>query len=270
MAQVHPSSIIGPHVELADDVVVGPWCCLEGRITIGPGTRLLRGVNLKGPLTIGARNLIYPHACIGYEPQDLKYDPAIDGAGTVIGDANTFREGVTISRATGAAPTSVGDANYLMAYSHLGHDVSLGSNCLLANGAGVAGHVKIGDRVVLGGGAMIHQFCRVGRMSMVSGLGGLAQDLPPFCMVHRSRRVSGLNLVGLRRGGFKDNVDAVRQAFKILFRSNHTLSRAVERIQTELAHDPLCQELAAFVQGTKRGITPYGSSRMMDEDEAED
>ncbi len=269
MAQIHPSSIIDPQVELAEDVVVGPWCLLQGRITIGPGTHLLSGVNLKGPLTIGARNVFYPTSCIGFEPQDLKFDPATDGAGALIGDGNTFREGVTISRATGAAPTTIGDSNYLMAYSHLGHDVTLGNNCLLANGAGVAGHAKIGDRVVLGGGAMIRQFCRVGRMSMVSGLGGITQDLPPFCMVHRTRRISGLNLVGLRRGGYKANVDAVRLAFKIIFRSNHTLSRAVERIQTELAHDPLCQELATFIQTTKRGITPYANSRQMNEEETE-
>lgn len=257
MPQIHPTALVDSRARLADDVQVGPWCVIEGDVTIGPGTRLLHRVSLKGPLTIGARNMVYPNACIGFEPQDRKFDPAADGAGTVIGDDNILREGVTVHRATRDRPTTIGHRNYLMANSHVGHDDLLHNDITMANGTLLAGHVEVFDRVVLGGNAAVHQFTRVGRLAMISGVESITQDLPPFCVVYEARRIGSLNIVGLRRAGHRDSIPPLKRAFEVLMRSRLANATAVERIRTELGDDPLCRELADFVATAKRGITGY-------------
>jgi len=261
MAQVHPTAIVSGAAQLADGVEIGPWCVIEGDVTIGENTRLQHRVSLKGPLTLGPSNLVYPNALIGYEPQDRKFDPDTPGAGIVIGEDNILREGVTIHRATGDRPTTVGDHNYLMANSHIAHDCIVGSHCMFANGALLGGHVDLGDRVVLGGNAVVHQFCRVGRLAMISGIRGITRDLPPFCVVYDPRRVGSLNLVGLRRAGYRKHIDPLNRAFKILYRQNHTMPVALERIRSEVGDDPLVREFTDFVASSERGITLYSSSR---------
>src|SRR5688572_28308164 len=170
MAQVHATAILEGDIQLGDDVIVGPNCVLNGPITIGAGTRLIGNVYLQGPLTMGERNTIYPFVTLGFPPQDLKWDPAVAGAGLVIGSGNTFRESVTIHRATShETPTSVGDKNYWMVNSHAGHDCRIGSNCIFANGTLLGGFVRVDDRVTTGGNTMVHQYCRVGRGAMLSG-----------------------------------------------------------------------------------------------------
>ena len=243
---------------LADDVVVGPGCVIEGAVTLGAGCRLIGHVFLQGPMTLGERNIMYPNVCLGYAPQDVKIDPAtFVGAGTVIGDRNFFREGVTIHRATGKRPTTVGNDNYFMCNSHLGHDVILGNNCQLANGSLIAGHVEVQDNVILGGNSGVHQFCRVGRLSMISGIEAITKDLPPFCVSYNSHTVGSLNLVGLRRGDLRPHIDDLRRAFDIMYRSGLANDSAVARIRGELGHDTLCMEFADFIASTKRGICPY-------------
>ncbi len=260
MAEIHPTAIVDPRAQLAGDVVVGPWCVIEGDVRIGAGTKLLHRVTLRGPLTIGARNTIYPNACIGYEPQDRKFDPAKGDAGIVIGDDNLIREGVTIHRATQARPTTIGHRNFLMANSHVGHDDQLANDITMANGVLLAGHVQVGDKVIIGGNTAIHQFCRIGRMSMVSGMVGITQDVPPFVTVYPSRKVGSLNLVGLRRGGYRDHVANLKRAFALLYRQRHTASHAAQLIERQLSHDALCAEFAAFVRSSKRGITRGGGA----------
>ena len=261
MAKIHPTSIIDPRAQLAADVELGPSCVIEGAVTIGSGTRLIGHVYLVGPLTIGEHNIFYPHACIGFEPQHRQFDPASPSGGVAIGNRNVFREGCTIHRATGSQPTTVGDDNYLMCNSHVGHDAVVANQCTLANGALLAGHVVVEDKVMLGGNAALHQFCRLGRLCMLSGVIAIVQDIPPFCTAYEIRQVESLNIVGLRRAGYRDHIPALQEAFRILYLSRHTRTRAVELIEQQLGHDPLCAELARFVRGSKRGITGYREER---------
>lgn len=248
-------------VELAEDVVVGPGCVIDGAVAIGAGSRLIGHVFLQGPMTIGRGNVLYPNVCLGYAPQDIKIDPAtFEGAGAAIGDRNVFREGVTVHRATGQRPTTVGDDNYFMCNSHLGHDVNLGNHCQLANGALVAGHVEIQDNVILGGNSAVHQYCRVGRLSMIGGVEAITKDLPPFCISYNSHAVGSLNFVGLRRAGYREHIHALKRAFDIIYLSELSNESGVARVSEELGHDRLCAELADFIAASKRGICRYAPS----------
>jgi len=264
MPQIHPTAIVDRAAELADNVVVGPFCVINGRVKIDPGTRLLHAVTLHGPMHIGQKNLFYPNVCIGYAPQDHKFDATTDGPGVAIGHHNIFREGVSIHRSSGAGearPTTVGDHNYLMANAHLGHDVTLGNHCTLVNGTLIAGHVEIGDHATFGGGCAIHQFCRIGRYAMISGVVAIMQDVPPFCTAYRMRTVGSLNIVGLRRAGLRKHIKPLQEAFDILYRRGLSNPHAIETIENELGDDPLCMEFADFVRHTKRGICDYQSSK---------
>lgn len=255
MPQIHPTALVDPHAELADDVVVGPGCIIQGPVRIGSGTHLIAHVYLQGPLIIGQRNTLYPYVCLGLAPQDRKFDPQVSGAGIVIGDDNILREGVTIHRATGNQPTRLGSGCYLMVNSHIGHDAQVGNAVTLVNGALVAGHVEIADQVILSGNAVVHQFVRIGRLAMIAGVQGVTQDVPPFCIVYNSRRVGSLNIIGLRRAGYRASIPALQQAFDLLYRRGLPNQAAAQAIEQQLGHDPLCRELAQFVRSTRRGIT---------------
>lgn len=257
VSKIHPTAIIGADVCLDDDVEVGPYCHLEGAVKVGAGTRLMGNVRLQGPLSLGNRNNLYPYVCLGLDPQSRQAASDSPGPGVVIGDDNIFRESMTIHRAVGDTPTTVGHENYFMVNTHLGHDVILGNGCTLANGALVGGHVEIQDRVTLGGNACVHQCCRIGRLAMISTGMVITRDLPPFCVVYQSRYVSSLNIIGLRRAGYRDSIPALKRAFDILYRSAHSNGKAVEVIESELAGDPLCMELAHFVRHTERGVCTY-------------
>ena len=258
MPQLHPTAHVDPGAELAEDVIVGPGCVIEAGVRIGRGTKLTGNVWLRGPLTLGERNVLYPNVVLGFEPQDRKFDPETDGTGIVIGHDNVLREGVTIHRATGDRPTTVGDHNYLMCNSHLGHDVILGNDNLLANGTLIGGHAEVADEVVFGGNATVHQFCRIGRLAMMSGVAGITQDLPPFCLVYKTRLVGSLNIVGLRRAGYRGHVAPLKRAFDIFFCQKLSNESALRKIRSELQDDPLCQEFAHFISQAERGICPYG------------
>lgn len=266
MPDVHPTAIVDDRAQLGENVSIGPWCLVEGDVSIGDRTRLVHRVSLCGPLRIGADNVFYPGAAIGYAPQDRKFDPDVGGAGVTIGDRNILREGVTVHRATGDAPTSLGNDNFLMVNSHLAHDCRVGDGTMLANGALLAGHVDLADNVILGGNATVHQFCRVGRMAMISGLAGVSQDLPPFCVCYHTRRLSSLNLVGLRRAGYRQHIRPLQEAFNLFFRRSLSMPVALEKVEAAVGDDPLVQELLAFVRDTERGITAYSDSSEADSD----
>jgi UDP-N-acetylglucosamine acyltransferase len=262
MPQVHPTAIVEDQVELADDVVVGPWCHIEGPVRIGAGTKLMHRVSLRGPLTIGQNNIIYPNAMLGFEPQDRKFDPETQIAGAVIGDDNIIREGFTLHRATGDTPTTIGSRGYFMANSHIAHDCIVGDDVMMANGALLAGHVTLQDQVILGGNAVVHQNTRLGRMSMLAGIRGVNQDLPPFCISYVTKRVNMLNLVGLRRGGYRDDVNTLKQLFNIFFRKQLPVPAAIAEIEaSDLIDNALVAEFVEFVKGAKRGVTPYGNAK---------
>ncbi|MEM7680742.1 MAG: acyl-ACP--UDP-N-acetylglucosamine O-acyltransferase [Planctomycetota bacterium] len=261
MPEVHPTAIVSPDAELADDVVVGPFCTVSAGVKLGPGCRLISHAILQGPLEMGPDNRVYPFACLGFAPQDVKVDYEAPGLGTVLGARNVFRESVTIHRGFHDRPTTVGDDNYLMANCHLGHDVQIGSHCMLANGAVLGGHVVAGDRVLFGGNCGIHQFVRIGRMAVITGGDGFTVDVPPFCNSNHRNQLYGINVVGLRRAGLREHVRPLREAYRILFRQGHTNATAVKLLREQLADDPLCMELAEFVATTQRGIARAARSK---------
>ncbi len=271
MANVHPSSFVDPQAVLADDVQVGPWCIIQGDVRIGPGCVIMERVTLKGPLTLGASNVIYPNCCIGLEPQDRKFDPDTPGAGTRIGDHNILREGVTIHRATQGVPTTLGDHNMIMANGHLAHDCIVGNQNTLANSCLLAGHTILGDQIIMSGHTGSHQFCRIGRMAMVSGNLATFEDIPPFCVMAAQRSITGLNLVGLRRAGCRASIGPLKQAYDIFFLQRHTKPVALRMLDQTLAHDPLCMEFANFIrEPSRRGITKAltGRDRTLAEESA--
>ncbi len=216
MAEVHPTAIVDPEAELSEDVRVGPFTVIGPGVRIGAGTRILGQCWLEGPTRIGQENVLYPGVRLGTPPQSISRDPAIPGPGLVIGDRNVFREGVTIHRAMmDDGPTRVGDGNYLMTNSHLGHDVVLGDRCILASGVVIGGHASLGDRVNIGGNTAVHQFVRIGDGAMLSGVSGTSLDVPPWFMVTAINICGSLNLVGMRRSGMaRADIDRVRWVFR--------------------------------------------------------
>lgn len=260
MPQIHPTATVDEQAHLADDVVVGPQSVIEGPVSIGPGTKLIAQVYLRGPLIIGANNTFYPFAAIGLEPQDWKADPDKPGKGTIIGDGNMIREGVSIHRASrDDHATIIGDRNYLMAASHVAHDCIVGNDCMFANSALLGGHCEVGDRVIFGGNSGAQQFCRIGRLSMLGGAEGITADLPPFCMVHHTKQVSALNLIGLRRAGLREHIKPLREAFNLYYRRGIPGGKALDMIDNEL-DDTLVTEFTTFIRKSKRGVTGYGES----------
>ncbi len=250
MKRIDPSAVIGPEVELADDVQIGPACRLDGRVTLGSSTVLMGFNYLRGPLTIGVNNRIYPFACIGFEPQDYKFDPSKAGAGTVIGNDNIFREHVTIHRATSnTVPTTIGNGNMFMVGSHAGHDALVGNHCILANNALVGGHGVLYDRVNLGGGAAVAQKVAVGRLAFISGTIGVTQHVPPFMMSRSLRTAGGINIIGLRRSGMtRDEIDQVKWIFRTLFLARNTRPAMMEALETRAGGSAVVAETLQFLR----------------------
>jgi UDP-N-acetylglucosamine acyltransferase len=205
--------MIAADAELADDVIVGPYTVIEGKVQVGPGSVLRPHVHLIGPLTMGRNNLVCTGAVLGERPQHLKYND--EPTATDIGDDNVFREHVTVHRGTSHSwRTRIGNRNFFMANSHVAHDCQVGSQCILANGALVGGHCTIEDNVYLSGNCAVHQFMRVGRLALLGGVSAATKDIPPFIIVQNINEVGGVNVVGMRRAGMPAaEIDAVRRRF---------------------------------------------------------
>lgn len=223
---------------------------------VGAGTVIGPHVHLSGWTEIGVECQLHTGASLGGPPQDLGYDG--DVRYLRVGDRNTFREYTVLHRGAKSDATVIGDDNYFMAYSHVGHDCRIGNQVIVANATQLAGHVEVGDRANISGGVVIHQFCRVGRMAMVSGLSATSQDIPPFVTAGGRRCVvQGLNTIGLRRGGLSSDARAsLAAAFEVLFRSTLTPKEAADRIEAELEPSAEVTELIAFVRSSHRGICP--------------
>jgi UDP-N-acetylglucosamine acyltransferase len=254
-ARIHPTAVIDPQAEVADDVQIGPLAVIEGPVVVGPGCQIKGGAYLIGPLKLGPANVVHSRAVLGDAPQHLKYKG--EPTGLEIGEGNIFRENVTIHRAAiPGSVTRIGNHNFFMACSHIGHDCIVGNNCVLANGAVVGGHAELENNVTLSGNSAVHQFCRVGRLAMLSGVSATSMDMPPFLTYQRINTVCGVNVVGMRRAGISPNaIEAIRHAFHILYRSHNLLSVSLQQLERELGHISEIQELIAFIRASKRGVT---------------
>ena len=255
--KIHPTAIVDPAARIDGTAIVGPYCVIGAEVEIGARTELKAHVYCEGPTWIGEDNLFYPYASIGVASQDLKYKG--ERAETHIGSRNKIREFVTIHRGTesGGLKTSVGDDNLLMAYTHVAHDVQLGSHCVLANGVTLGGHVAVGDWAVIGAFTGVHQFCRVGRHSMIGGYSVITQDVMPFATIvtPRESKAFGANATGLERRGFDAAVvENLQNALRLLTRGKLNTSQAIEKIRKEIPACPEVEELIAFIQSSQRGV----------------
>jgi len=257
---IHPSAVIHPGADLADDVTVGPFCVIGDDVQIGEGTRLEPNVIIEPGARIGRNCHVWSGSVLGGPPQDHKYKG--EKSLVVIGDNNILREYVTLHRAVGeGVATRIGHDNMLMAYVHVGHNCEIGSYNTLSSYVGLSGHVTIEDHVVLGGMVGVHQYCRIGKMAMVGGVSKVNQDVPPFMMADGvPAKVLELNRVGLRRHDIPPSVrSTLRQAYKLLYRSNLNLSQAMERIEEELERSEELEYLLAFIRGTQSGFAGRGN-----------
>jgi UDP-N-acetylglucosamine acyltransferase len=253
-ARIHPTAVISPEAELADDVEVGPFVVIEGMVRIGAGCVLRPHVHLLGPLTLGPGNLLYTGVVLGERPQHLKYNN--EATRLEVGGHNIFREHVTVHRGTVHSwQTQIGNHNFFMANSHVAHDCKIGDHCILANGALLGGHCVLDNNVYLAGNCAVHQFVRIGRLALLSGVSATTKDIPPFVMQQDINRVVGVNVVGMRRSGMSAaQIDAVRQAFHIIYREGHLIPTALSRAEQELGSFPAVAEMIAFIRRSARGI----------------
>jgi UDP-N-acetylglucosamine acyltransferase len=253
--RIHPTAIIAPEAELADDVQIGPYAVLEGPVRIGPGCVIRPYVHLIGPLTLGQNNLVCTGCVIGERPQHLRYNN--EPTGVEIGDHNIFREHVTIHRGTTQSwMTRIGSHNFLMAGAHVAHDCQVGNRCLLANGALLGGHCQVADNVFLSGNSAVHQFVRVGRLALLGGVSGSSKDIPPFAIQQNINWIAGINVIGMRRAGMTgEQIDAVRRAYHILFRERQVMAVALHQAERELGHFDAVAELIDFIRHSPRGVS---------------
>jgi UDP-N-acetylglucosamine acyltransferase len=263
---IHPTAVVDAKAQIDPGVEIGPFAVIGPQVCIGAGSRIGPHVVLDGRVTMGRGNRIFPGACIGAEPQDLKYT----GAPTevVIGDDNAIRECVTINRATHEGEkTCIGSGNLLMAYSHLGHNCLLGDRIVIANGVAVAGHVVIGDRAIIGGVLGIHQFVHIGTMAMVGGMSRIDRDVPPYAIVEgHPGRLRGLNRIGIKRSGLAEldggaQARQLQQVWAELYRGDAVLADALRQVRQQQLLPP-AETLVSFLEASigpgRRGPLPAG------------
>jgi UDP-N-acetylglucosamine acyltransferase len=255
-SKIHRTAIVDPKAKIDANVEIGPFCVVNKGVRIGKGTRLVSHIVVEGVTDIGENCIIYPFSCIGFPPQDIKYEG--EKTKLIIGNSNIIREYATIHRASvgGDGVTSIADNNFLMAYVHIAHDCKIGSNVTMANAATLAGHVVIEDYALIGGLVAIHQFTRIGRHAMVGGFSGIGQDIPPYMVASGARaKLFGPNAIGLKRHGFStSSINVIKKAYKILFREKRTLKDALKKIRNDLPATDEIKHLIAFIEQNKRGI----------------
>lgn len=254
---IDPRAVIDPAASLAQDVSVGPFSVIGADVVIGGGTRIGPHVVINGPAGIGRENRIYQFASLGDDPQDKKY--AGEYTRLEIGDRNVIREYVTINRGTlqDEGVTRVGHDNWIMAHAHIAHDCRVGSHTVFSNGASLAGHVTVEDYATLGGFTLVHQHCSIGAYAFCSFGSVISKDVPPFVMVSGNpAHEQGLNIEGLKRHGIPEAArKALRQAYRIIFRSQLSLQDAQDRLQGLAGDSAEVALLTAFITRQKRGIT---------------
>lgn len=248
---------IDPTVRLGANVRIGPWTIVGAGVEIGDGTSIDAHCIIRGPTRIGRDNRIFGFCAIGDDPQDKKFVPGTPTR-LEIGDRNTIREYCSINRGTpgGGGVTTLGNDNWMMAYCHVAHDCHIGNQTIFANNATLAGHVEIGDHAILAGFVGVHQFCRVGESSFMAISAVVVKDVPPFVMAEgNTARARAINREGMRRRGIAtDVIDAVRRAYKILYRQGLTVEKALEELAPLATQFPEVQRFADFVRRSERGI----------------
>jgi len=253
---IHPSAIVSPDARIADDVRIGPYTAVGPRVEIGAGCDIGSHCVFKGPTALGPNNRIYSFASIGDDPQDKKF--AGEDTRLKIGAGNTIREYCTINRGTtqDEGITRVGDSNWIMAYAHIAHDCRVGSDIIMANGSTLGGHVHIDDHAMLSAFAAIHQFCRVGAHSFVGAYGGISKDIPPYVLVFgQPPKPRGINAEGLQRRGFTaDQIRNLKDAYRLLYRSEVLLADVREQLAGLAAEQPELQILVEFIEKSERGL----------------
>lgn len=252
---IHPTAVIDPSARLGEGVEVGPYSVIGRDVTVGDNCILANHVSLAGPTVIGRENHFYPYCSVGQRSQDLKYD----GEPTYleIGNNNTFREFCTVNRGTAKnSRTIIGHHNNFLAYAHVAHDCSVGNHTIFSNNGTIAGHVIVEDHAVIGGLSGVHQFCRIGSHAILGGCTKIVQDVVPFMIADGNpAELRGVNQVGLERRGFDPaDLKALREAYRLLCRSNLNVKQAVEAIRKDLPDTPPLQHLLGFIEASKRGI----------------
>ena len=252
--EVGPFAIVEAGAKLARGVRIGPHCMVGGNVSLAESCELLSHVAVAGRTTIGARTRIFPFASIGHQPQDLKYTG--EPSTLSIGSDCLIREGVTINPGTagGGMATVVGHHCAFLANSHVGHDSRVGNHVIFSNNVMLAGHCRVDDYVIIGGGAAVIQFTHVGAHAFVGGMSGLENDLIPYGMAIGNRaRLNGLNIVGLQRRGFaREQIHALRRAYRLLFADEGTLKERVDDVATSFEDNPIVQEIVAYIRADRK------------------
>jgi UDP-N-acetylglucosamine acyltransferase len=265
MPSIHPSAVVDPKAQIADDAEIGPLCVVGPNVTIGSQTRLVAQCYIAGRTTLGERNVVYPGACIGGEPQDYDYDPNCVSY-VRIGNDNIIREGATIHLGTKPeSATVVGNHNFLMSNIHLAHNCQVGNDVVMVTLASCAGYAELGDGCFISGLTAIRQFCRVGSHAMLWALSGISRDLPPYMMVNgRNGEVVGVNVIALRRRNFSaEAINALRKVHTLFYRGEtRSVKAALERVKAEVPQLPEVQHFVDFVESSERGVLMGRTSRV--------
>lgn len=253
---IDPRAVVSPRAEVAAGVEIGPYAVIGPDVTIGAGCWIGPHAVVNGPAVIGEGNRIYQFTSIGEAPQDMKY--AGEPTRLVIGARNTFREYVSVHRGTvtGIGETRIGNDNLLLAYSHVAHDCVLGDHIIFSNAVNIAGHVQIGDWAIFSGYAGAHQFCRIGAHAFIGNNTSVLQDVPPYVLAtgHPAKPRS-VNVEGLKRRGFTDEqMRAIRNAYRVLYRSELKLDEAIRQIEEMVPEQPALAPFVEFIRGSTRGL----------------
>jgi UDP-N-acetylglucosamine acyltransferase len=254
--KIHPQAVIAPEAKLGAGVAVGAYAIIGSDVELGEGCVVHPHAVVQGPAKFGRENIFHPFCCVGGEPQDYTFS----GESTYLlaGDRNIFREYVTVSRGTrkGGGTTKLGNNNFFLAYSHVGHDCQVGNNTLFVNGATLAGHVEVQDFATIGAFSPVHQFCRIGRFAYIGASTIITQDVPPFSKIvtERETKSFGINAIGLERRGFTvERLAVLKKAYRLLLRSKLNTSQALAKMRDLGASEDIT-ELIKFIETAERGI----------------
>ncbi len=253
--KIHPTAVIDSSAEIGEGCEIGPYCVIGSHVQLGADCWLQHHVSLIGPSKIGSGNRFFAFASVGQQTQDLKYTG--EPTHLSVADGNTFREFVTVHRGTApGSVTRVGSGGNFLAYSHIAHDCVVGDGVIFSNNGTLAGHVEVGDGAVIGGLTAVHQFCRIGRHALTGGCSKIVQDVPPFMIADGNpAKVRTVNKLGMERHGLSEAAQrAVKEAYRLLYRSELNVQQAVAQIRAELPDAPEVQHIVAFVTSSPRGI----------------